>query len=496
MLDSSWVHRSWTFQELILARDPIFLCGDSALLWEDLLGFLSFEDEDLTVWRDFGHWRSLIDMWMKFPRQLQQPVSDDGDGNAWSMEARPTTTFDEVLEQQFESARIGLSAEAMPVLGRASDEYASDEYASDEYSALHFLIRGRHQTRHWSRTRRTGSSADILGAVLAALRQRQCASPHDHVYALHGIFSGLGLVLPPVDYKASVETVNWQFFEALVRWDKTYATLLLDARPSYPLPRDCPSWVPNWTGSNWPTSFSVDGLRDVLEMGRPRIDIDGPVLSIDSLFCGSVHRDSPPRPVFDGNGGGPPSQAVIIREALRWLVPWIVACRRLMPVDLTSDGNLENLCSLLPSPYSQPEHVDKIRRLLRAMDPFFSVFSNDVYDGQDKEDEQEISGAVLGELVNNVLADRDLTKYLSGLGVADQRCLFTTSPKLDGTSALFGSGPVHMRPGDAVFMLGDVPALMVLRQSEGTADYTVVGATLVSRAGNGTSLRKELVRLV
>jgi len=37
VLDSEWVRRSWTFQELLLARYPIIICGNQSIRWNDFI---------------------------------------------------------------------------------------------------------------------------------------------------------------------------------------------------------------------------------------------------------------------------------------------------------------------------------------------------------------------------------------------------------------------------------------------------------------------------
>ncbi|KAK4186420.1 heterokaryon incompatibility protein-domain-containing protein [Podospora australis] len=77
VLDREWTHRSWTFQELILSRDPVFLCGHATVSWEDLSAVLRHiqvksswrEDIVLPVSnRVHTHWQSMVDLWMGVPR--------------------------------------------------------------------------------------------------------------------------------------------------------------------------------------------------------------------------------------------------------------------------------------------------------------------------------------------------------------------------------------------------------------------------------------------
>lgn len=37
VLNREWMHRAWTFQELILAYRPLVLCGGKTISWDDLV---------------------------------------------------------------------------------------------------------------------------------------------------------------------------------------------------------------------------------------------------------------------------------------------------------------------------------------------------------------------------------------------------------------------------------------------------------------------------
>jgi hypothetical protein len=57
--------------------------------------------------------------------------------------------------------------------------------------------------------------------------------------------------------------------------------------------------------------------------------------------------------------------------------------------------------------------------------------------------------------------------------VADGRCLFVLN------SARVGTGPLGIRLDDVIFVLGGVPAPMVLRPEQGSSSYRVVGPASV-----------------
>ncbi|OIW24610.1 HET-domain-containing protein [Coniochaeta ligniaria NRRL 30616] len=87
VFNRQWIRRAWTFQEILLATRPIILCGDSLLLWEDLVSAVAREPGDSSLTRtrtsvtSVAHWKSLVDLWLDLRRPgLDTPDDDDDDG--------------------------------------------------------------------------------------------------------------------------------------------------------------------------------------------------------------------------------------------------------------------------------------------------------------------------------------------------------------------------------------------------------------------------------
>ncbi|EWZ81143.1 hypothetical protein FOWG_14719 [Fusarium oxysporum f. sp. lycopersici MN25] len=92
LLDQTWLHRSWTFQEVILASNPILVCGQAHVTWLQLHQALTFiqdstsqfcnEDDISIVARDercrehrlitssevFKSWQHLFEVWQSISR--------------------------------------------------------------------------------------------------------------------------------------------------------------------------------------------------------------------------------------------------------------------------------------------------------------------------------------------------------------------------------------------------------------------------------------------
>lgn len=69
LLNCGWLDRIWTFQEIILSRNPVILCGDSTISWEDMINAVYAPDRSPDMNTALVHWRSLARLWFRFPRR-------------------------------------------------------------------------------------------------------------------------------------------------------------------------------------------------------------------------------------------------------------------------------------------------------------------------------------------------------------------------------------------------------------------------------------------
>ncbi|KAI1146616.1 heterokaryon incompatibility protein-domain-containing protein [Nemania diffusa] len=66
LFQSSWSYRMWTFQEIILSRHPVLICGDKTLEWEDLIcalwlhGVHNVEESFDNFVEPFNNWYSMM----------------------------------------------------------------------------------------------------------------------------------------------------------------------------------------------------------------------------------------------------------------------------------------------------------------------------------------------------------------------------------------------------------------------------------------------------
>ncbi|KAH7069942.1 heterokaryon incompatibility protein-domain-containing protein [Paraphoma chrysanthemicola] len=102
-----------------------------------------------------------------------------------------------------------------------------------------------HRAAIWQSYRQAVASA----GVLEALRIRQCRDPADHFYALHGVLRALGAKFTKADYATAKQEVYYQLFRDLLLWRWMCLHLLLDAGSPH---CSSPSWIPQWDNEHRP----------------------------------------------------------------------------------------------------------------------------------------------------------------------------------------------------------------------------------------------------
>jgi hypothetical protein len=84
LLNREWAFRAWTFQEMVIASHPIFLCGSRSLSWSCLLNVLSPKEVkpkytnpwsskfqiDRSTGSSFQRWQKMAYVWLLFPRPV------------------------------------------------------------------------------------------------------------------------------------------------------------------------------------------------------------------------------------------------------------------------------------------------------------------------------------------------------------------------------------------------------------------------------------------
>ncbi|KAK4443393.1 heterokaryon incompatibility protein-domain-containing protein [Podospora aff. communis PSN243] len=284
-----WFHRSWTFQEVILATNPLILCGNKSLKWGCMLNVLYGRGErsPRSKWpRGLVNWRLVTDGWIAFPRpqnwngvHVRATEPPDGQHEPQVLSSGPPLQLYRQLRRRTRLCHAffwlsgllgwGWTTYAMAIkaiaVGISKTEVwfaVACGWLSLTFCFVHAVVSFERHVRislndwtdkdsigwHVNISSDQSSATDthdlVVGGIYAALRHRKSQRPHDQAFAITGILSSLGSHLPPLSYDMAPAEVYRTLTEYLIARDPAYVALLVDA--AHNADTDAPSWVPDW----------------------------------------------------------------------------------------------------------------------------------------------------------------------------------------------------------------------------------------------------------
>ncbi|XXG96802.1 hypothetical protein Hte_003093 [Hypoxylon texense] len=299
LLSRPWFSRAWTFQEIILASEAVFLCGPAAYRLDILARGVEFFNEPDPIASFSSYERTIAngaripdqDMYHKTP-YLGYSFPMEGEAfrralQLWLSIERPTTTRNgRQVRKQLPSGQsfndyqkpyanihdfiiwnsvFGLYLNSLIAHGlliapfllivvlvvKATEAltYALICGLAAAFALIFMPLLPRRRPR-----KGYGSSQSkedfVLEGLVQALRQRKAGVPKDRSYALYGILENLQLKLPQPDYRKSQGLVYHELFINLMRWRPAFVILLIDCGHSSEgrdaEMADAPTWVPDW----------------------------------------------------------------------------------------------------------------------------------------------------------------------------------------------------------------------------------------------------------
>ena len=372
ILDREWIHRAWTLQEMVLASNPVILCGEELLLWEDLI--LAIYAPEKSLWRACGsetlqkrnlttalaRWQSVMDLWLNLPRtnlnramgvQVHNSLDKcsltelfaDPDNNKETSKitgylgrissslctllsisyfavsicntyvavtsARSNIKFNEHTDRKFVLGLIGVAT----LLGHL----CFYSVVINVLSYLHWMICG--QPPDWFLKKRASKNLQVLGAIQVALRERTCTEPQDRAFALIGILKSFGATPSPAILGNPTSETYRRFLQDLLQWDSTAVAMIADAGFA---PDGWPSWVPQWgskPASSWLTWRYIVGSRvhAARVLPKPYYKIANSRLQLKGKCKGSIYFIAR----FDNFGQGSGYSQIIsnLQQFLSWL---------------------------------------------------------------------------------------------------------------------------------------------------------------------------------
>ncbi|ETS77091.1 hypothetical protein PFICI_10965 [Pestalotiopsis fici W106-1] len=310
LFEHMWLSRMWTFQELILSRNPLLLFGNSIILWEELVNAILVTPQKVDT---KTHWQTLIQLWLDFPRHrhMEQALShpEERDAAVENGQAVVTDlyTFRSLIEFSPEKnistpwqhilLRYGRKGAKLclwnfgrwlvlmvlllvnPILlGYFVTNSGSGRFlhlgiifllfwVGSLFPIARLAIINARRMSFWQllhgmkrpepRRRKLSSNSTntiVISAIWTTLRMRRCSDDHDMVYALAAILEAYGMVMPPLEYSQSIKTSYQAFFQCILSLEPRAIQMIVDASVEDPSKMAWSSWLPDWRmpeKNNW-----------------------------------------------------------------------------------------------------------------------------------------------------------------------------------------------------------------------------------------------------
>lgn len=183
-----WFERVWTFQELVMAKTAVFLCGSSEISWAAFSSSI---------------------MALASHQQRQHPGRQGNGEMFYVSKIQHYQMLRSITMDQRMPAGLRILRNLLPV---------------------------------------TGIFKFPLSAIVASACQLNSELPHDAVYGLYGLLQALGVRgLPSIDYNVPLSTVYPEHFRALMAHDRSLELLLYLGAAHAQV--GLPSWCLDWSQS-------------------------------------------------------------------------------------------------------------------------------------------------------------------------------------------------------------------------------------------------------
>jgi hypothetical protein len=241
-----WFLRTWVIQEVVLARDIRFFCGDWELRW----GLLA----DLTERFDYVLTKNRYLIWTDEFNKAQHAAMS----LALMLALRLTRS---AVAERLEFLRRDLES----TLCTTSTRTHIENLALDLVPKREFIVQScrKHQELYTTLERMIFAldglkpSPTPITKLLGMFARNEATKPQDRLYALIGLAVDINLEEFPPDYEETWEQTNARFGRKLVAKGQGMDLLFHATKLSVELQDlSLPSWAPDWTplrslGSHW-----------------------------------------------------------------------------------------------------------------------------------------------------------------------------------------------------------------------------------------------------
>jgi hypothetical protein len=307
LLGREWLQRVWTFQEIILACNPVLVCGSKRLAWDDFLRGLEFLvhiDESLrdptlriyprrnSIWRhdwirkisghlatldsfrlptETANWRSIFTLWMYVARETKWNERQfrrsfrSATPNQQSSMGTPFSTYLSLGNKRLPGIIISSNiflvllvilamslGIALPIILAGDKLPLAITFSVFFVGVAIFFISlagvnrfGYQFAPFISPPGGIWSEAkiELLPGVKRAIRLRSATNPKDRSYAMYGVLKSLGVTLTTPDYTKPLGQIYQELSLDILNWNGDLNVLLDGGYPHLPA---APTWAPNW----------------------------------------------------------------------------------------------------------------------------------------------------------------------------------------------------------------------------------------------------------
>ena len=273
-----WIERAWTLQELVLSPNPVVLCGDKMVEWDDWVDFVvasgdyfdskpfvglflgTFGKRPCISADGLSTWSSAIRLWLTLTRpgstsnNLDKLVRLDYANRIvrrakfilgalfWMLLPIWHGGIVVVINLSTKDARLGMLW-SFVYLGMLLPLLLFVKICWDVIFGLRppwFAL-----DRSWQK-HKTESGVLHVEGVRVALRERAATLPHDKAFSMVAILKMLGSVDIEIDYQKPLHETFKQLFVAIVKLHPPALQMLCEAGLCPNPDWAGPSWVPNW----------------------------------------------------------------------------------------------------------------------------------------------------------------------------------------------------------------------------------------------------------
>lgn len=501
----------WTLQEVVMANEPLAVCGSKSIRWVDASWSL-VRARNLPQNRSNGAFTNVFNSIIaaeSFWNDHSQKYADtQGNVRNWMQ--------GDGVVARFWHLSLDLLESTHPLVGRVQDgvilafiivRLLLGQRPLNSVWLL-FIVLTRLLTRvitpqtpvraHGTVPKWEIAIRSKLPGIMNKLRSRDAKLPVDKVFALYGIFEELRIPIQRPDYTKSMSQVYTEFACDLLRWHKSLELLSEASMPSMP---GGPSWVPDWSrphhrvcagdykaARDFQSSFRIvrrnsaggrDGVESLINAGIPNeewtsVDLRRDPTKYPKILTKGivVDRINFCFPLFQQE------ESICGTEKGEWTDDWSLAflknigiLRSWLSTTPRTKSGVDQLANVTYSATLSAEHRSENFQS-------FSSWVNLLTARLDAPSDTNTSTAETAAHIRSLLMAEGLYKYhLERVAaISGKRAFFKTK------NTHLGTGPLAVETGDVVALLAGLSCPIILRisgEKEEPNTYKVVGIAYI-----------------